>query len=212
MLVLSHMRSGAVCRLLSGHLPEEPTSAASPTPAPTAQEPRGDKGVPVGPHDSWRTGSDNKAHREHLDSAGRINSCQHPHPCHPRDLHPGSEPAVSITAAQRPQNATKPRDFLRSRTDVLGARATAAGRWTSPCWRKRSPLKPTSPADAVPRPAAGNPPGFPGPVWSAGQDVSWDVTAATSARSCGVTWSGPAHPGHEQSLEHTPKGTINHQG
>lgn len=29
---------------------------------------------------------------------------------------------------------------------------------------------------------------------------------------CGVTWTGPAHPGHEQSPENKPKGTINHQG
>jgi len=134
------------------------------------------------------------------------------HPCHPWDLRPGSEPASSITADQRPQNATKPHDFLGARTDVLRARATAAGRRIAPCRRKRSPLKPTSPADAVPRPTAGNPPGLPGPVWSAGQDASRDVTAATSTRSCGVTRSGPAQPGHEQSLENTPKGTINHQG
>lgn len=118
--VLSHTRSGAVRRLLSGLLPQEPTSAASPTPAATAQEPRGDKGVPVGPRASWRAGSDNKAHREHLDSAGRINSCQNTHPCPPRDLHPGSEPAVSTTADQRPQNATKPRDFLHARTCPWG--------------------------------------------------------------------------------------------
>lgn len=62
MFILSHTCSGAVCRLLSGHLPKELTSAASSMPAPPAQELRGDKGVPVGPHDSWRAGSDNKAH------------------------------------------------------------------------------------------------------------------------------------------------------
>ena len=212
MFVLSHTRSGAVCRLLAGHLPKEPTSAASPTPASTAQEPRGDEGVPVGPHDSRRAGSDNKAHREHLGSAGRTDDCRNSHPCRPQDLRPGSEPAVSIPAHQRPQNATKPHDFLCARTDVLGARAAAAGGRTSPRRRKRSPLKPTSPADAVPRPAAGNPPGWPGPVWSAGQDASRDVTAATSAQSCRVTRSGPAHPGHEPSLQNKPKGTINHRG
>lgn len=204
MFVLSHARSGAVCRL-----PKEPPSAARPAPASTAQELRGDKGVPVGPRGQLES---RLRQQDIWTELVASTAAKTPDSCHPRDLHPGSEPAGGIAADQRPPNATKPRDFLRARADVLGARATAAGRRTSPRRRKRSPLKPTSPADAVPRPAVGNPSGFPGPVWSAGQDGSRDVTAVTSARSCGVTRSGPAHPGREPSLENNPKVTINHQG
>lgn len=148
-------RSGAPGR----PLPKEPTSAATPTPAARAQGLRGDMGVPVGPQDSRRAGSGNKAHREHLGSAGRTRSRRNSRPCHARDLHPGSEPALNITAEQRPQNATKPQDFPRAGTDTPGVRTTAAGGRTSPRRRKRSPLQPTSPADAVPVLLRGSPQG-----------------------------------------------------
>lgn len=168
------------------------------------------------PHGSPRTAGEQAQTRRHTENIwtalAASTAAKTPDSCRPRDLHPGAEPAGGIAADRRPPNATKPRNFLRARADILGARATAAGRRTSPRRRKRSPLKPTSPADAIACPAVGNPSGFPGPVWSVGQDVSRDVTAVTSARSCGVTQSGPAHPGREPSLENNPKVTINHQG